>query len=389
VGLGAYFVSMNPTSGKGNTSSNPSTITQTHNFVVDAAGVRGDLGFIDLAALGASEAQKEFGVNVKFVSTPDTSQLYSILQGQAQSGTYDLIITVGFEFADVISQVASQYPNQKFAIIDAIPSKPEPNIEAVYYAANESSALAGVIAAAYDKTGKVGIVLGPSVPVLYGFVAGFVYGVNWYENYSGKHKNITINAYFTTSFSDPSQGTTATQTMVTNGYDVIAAWAGGTGLGVFDYVKQYDSNNPSNPVYVLGVDSDQRWILPLYTLTGPLKRVDLTVVFLIQQVLNGTFKGGVILGDLKNGLVGLPNPETLNETLTLGLAANKFNQTQMNVIISEVNSIYNSPYYQSILKNYVSVLEQLILQGKVSIPYPQSRDQFLTFARQYGVLTNA
>lgn len=377
--VGVYYYTQKP--------STPTGTGSQFNVVVDLAGITGDLGFNDLGVLGATEAHQQLGVNTTYVQLPDPSQATNILQSEAASGKYNLIITIGFEWLTALNATAPQYPNQKFVIIDAIPIKPYPNVLSVYYAANESSALAGVLAAAYTKTHKIGIVLGVDTPVLYGFAIGFVYGVRWYENMTHTGPNI-VQAYFTGTFSDPSKGKAAADTFISNGADVIWAAAGGTGLGALDEVEAYDQSHPNNPIWAIGVDTDQSFINPNYTLTSVLKHVDTTIVQLIQDAKNGNFHSGIELGDLANGFVGISDLTSLNLTLTFGVAGGKFTTQQENSIYAAQSAIYNNQTYQNILNNYVKVLMSQITSGHVSIPYPQSRSDYNYWAQKLNLQTN-
>lgn len=378
AGAGIYYYTMSP--------SNPQT-SKTYNVMVDLAGITGDLSFNDLGVLGAQEAKQQLGVNTTYVQLPDPSQASNILQSEAASGKYDLIITIGFEWLTALNATAPKYPNQKFVILDAIPITPQPNILAVYYAANESSALAGVLAAAYTKTHKIGIVLGMDVPVLYGFAIGFVYGVRWYENmtHSGP---IQVQAYFTGTFSDPSKGQAAANTFISNGADVIWAAAGGTGLGALDAVQAYNQQHPNNPIWAIGVDADQSFIVPGEMITSVLKHVDTTIVSVIQKAKSGNFHGGIELGDLANGLVGISDLTSLNQTLKFGVAGGKLTQAQVNSIYLAQSAFLNSQMYQNILTNYVNVLKTQIVGGHVVIPYPQSRSDYNHWAQVLNLQTN-
>jgi basic membrane protein A len=361
--------------------------TNQFNVVVDLAGVTGDLGFNDLGVLGAQEAKQQLGVNTTYVQLPDPSQATSILQSEAASGKYNLIITIGFEWLSALNSTAPQYPNQKFVIFDAIPIVAHPNILAVYYAANESSALAGVLAAAYTKTHKIGIVLGIDTPVLYGFAIGFVYGVRWYENMTHTGPD-TVQAYFTGSFTDPSKGQAAANTFISNGADVIWAAAGGTGLGAIDAVQAYNQQHPNNPIWAVGVDTDQSFLVPGQMITSVLKHVDNTIVSVIQTAKAGNFHSGVELGDLANGLVGIANLNSLNQTLAFGVAGGKFTTAQENSIYAAQSALLNSQTYQNVLNSYVSVLTSQITSGHVTIPYPQSRSDYNHWAQVYNLQTN-
>ncbi|MEM3182172.1 MAG: BMP family ABC transporter substrate-binding protein, partial [Fervidicoccaceae archaeon] len=158
------------------TTSPPKTTTNLSRnsiCIVYDVGGRGDLSFNDMAYLGASRAAKDFGL--KLVEAQSTSQNDYLpnLNTMAQSGSCLVIVAVGFLMADAVNQTAAQYPNQNFAIIDAV--VPQPNVLSVTFKEEEGSALAGALAAMiahYYNYSSVGVVLGMEIPVLYKFEAG-------------------------------------------------------------------------------------------------------------------------------------------------------------------------------------------------------------------------
>ncbi len=80
------------------------------------------------------------------------------------------------------------------------------------------------------------------IPVLYKFEAGYRFGVKWAEDYykqkTGKDVNIDVLYQYTGSFNDAAKGKAAAQAQLQQGAWVIYQVAGGTGLGVFDAVKE-------------------------------------------------------------------------------------------------------------------------------------------------------
>ncbi|MDK2854062.1 MAG: basic rane protein [Thermococcaceae archaeon] len=145
-------------------------------LVYDVGG-RGDLSFNDMAYLGASKAAKDFNLELKEVQSNSESDYLPNLRSLAQKGDYDLIIAVGFMMEDAVKQVAEEFPDQKFAIVDGyIPDKP--NVVSILFKENEGSALIGALAgliAANDGKDKVGAVLGVEIPVLYKFEGGYFF----------------------------------------------------------------------------------------------------------------------------------------------------------------------------------------------------------------------
>src|SRR5213075_1301466 len=78
---------------------------------------------------------------------------------------------------------------------------------------------------------------------------------------------------------------------IARGANVVFQVAGGCGLGALDAAKE-------KRVWGIGVDADQSFLGP-HILTSAEKNVDRAVFLAIQQVANGTFKGGDVVYGLK------------------------------------------------------------------------------------------
>lgn len=291
--------------------------------IVYDVGGRGDLSFNDMAYLGASKAAKDFNLELKEVQSKQESDYLPNLRSLAKSGEYTIIIAVGFMMTDAIKQVADEFPDQKFAIIDGyVPDKP--NVMSILFKENEGSALIGALAgliAANDGKDTVGVVLGIEIPVLYKFEGGYRFGVAWAEDYykqkEGKDVDIQILYTYTGSFTDPAKGKTAAQAQLGQGAWVIYQVAGAVGLGVFDAISEYlqSQGKEFGPPFAVGVDSAQDWIKPGVIIASMMKRVDVGVYKAVEAAVKGTFKGGIVELGLADGGVGVSTIEDIKEML--------------------------------------------------------------------------
>jgi len=86
-------------------------------LVTDLGG-RGDLSFNDMGFKGADEASAAFDMELVGIQSNSATDYLPNLQNAARAGDFDIIIGVGFLLADAMAEVAGQFPDQKFAIID-------------------------------------------------------------------------------------------------------------------------------------------------------------------------------------------------------------------------------------------------------------------------------
>jgi basic membrane protein A len=253
-------------------------------------GGRGDKSFNDSAAAGLDAAKKKFKVTAREVTVTQgtDSEREDKLRLLAKAG-YNPIIAVGFLYAGPIKNVAADYPNTQFGIIDDS-SVELLNVAGLVFAEEQGSYLAGVAAALASKTGKVGYIGGVRTSLLQKFEAGYVAGVK------ATNKKATVDVkYITefpdfTGFNDPAKAKVIAKGMIDRGVDVIYSAAGGSGAGNFQAAT--DAAKAGKKVWTIGVDSDQFLSASAAEkknmLTSMIKRVDLAVYDVIAAVVAGT-----------------------------------------------------------------------------------------------------
>ena len=272
-------------------------------LVYDIGG-RGDQSFNDAAAAGLDRAATELGIEFSEASAnEDGTNREELLALQASEGA-DLVIGVGFLFGEPMANVAAEFPDTNFAIVDS--TLDAPNVAGLIFAEEQGSFLVGVAAALKTETNTVGFIGGVNIPLIHAFEAGFLAGVQAID------PDISVISQYVTEppdfagFNDPAAGRVVSQSMFEQGADVIYHAAGGTGAGLFQAAKDYSEANNTH-VWAIGVDSDQYLIageFQPHILTSMLKRVDVAVYNTIQAVQDGTFQAGPQVFDLSVDGVG-------------------------------------------------------------------------------------
>jgi basic membrane protein A len=115
------------------------------------------------------------------VVTATTQDMYVPNLKQASDEKYDLIIVTGFTWAEALDEVAPQYPNQKYMIVDVDYCK-APNAMQIVFSEHEGSYLVGVAAALKAqadgiKDPKFGFIGGIPGPVITKFEMGYIQGI--------------------------------------------------------------------------------------------------------------------------------------------------------------------------------------------------------------------
>lgn len=270
-------------------------------------GGKGDGSFNDAAYAGLSKAKADLGVQIKEVEAGQNATDASreeLLRLLAKNG-YNPVIAVGFLYSTAVGNVAKDYPNTNFAIVDSVVDGK--NIASLVFKAEQSSYLVGVIAAKASKTGHIGFIGGMEIPLIKAFEVGYDQGAK------SVNPDIMIESKYmgpagdNTAWNVPEKAKTATEGMIAKGVDVAYAAAGGSGLGMFQAIKA--AGGPAKDLWAIGVDSDQYTMPSLadvkdVILTSALKRVDVSVYDVIKGVVDNMPLTGVQSFDLARDGVG-------------------------------------------------------------------------------------
>ena len=131
-------------------------------LVFDMGG-KFDKSFNEAAYNGAERFKKETGIAYREFEVTSEAQREQALRNMARRGS-QIIVGIGFAQATGMEKVAKEFPNLKFAIIDAVVDLP--NVQSIVFKEHEGSFLVGMAAAMASKTGKVGFVGGMDIPLI-------------------------------------------------------------------------------------------------------------------------------------------------------------------------------------------------------------------------------
>lgn len=265
----------------------PKTWALKVGLVLDKGG-KDDKSFNSAAYQGALKAQKDLGIELKYVEATDTHALESLHRSFAKKD-FDLIIGIGFAQTDAVQKVAAKYPDKKFAIVDGEPQGS--NVKSLLFEEHEGSFLVGALAAQASKSGKIGFIGGMDIPLIRRFLEGYAAGA--------RHVNpkISISTNFIgitgAAWNNPAKAKELALAQFNSGVEVTFVAAGASGAGAFDAAEEKKR-------LAIGVDSNQNWMKPGFILTSMLKRVDVAVYDTIKEAHEGRFTPGVSRFGLRN-----------------------------------------------------------------------------------------
>jgi basic membrane protein A len=284
--------SSSPASSESPVSSSSSGKAIKVGLLTGTAGL-GDKSFNDLADEGAKKAASDLGVDLKVVEPGDLAAAEGLLRDLAKAGN-ELIFAVGFDMVDPLKAVAAEYPDKKFAVIDAVVDLP--NIRSLVFKEHEGSFLVGALAAMMTKTNKIGSIPAMDVPFLNRFTKAYEQGAK-YINPDIQVLNQPIGSD-SSSFNDPGKMKNIALSMYSQNVDIIYPVAGGSGTGLFEAAKEQKK-------YAFGINSDQDDMAQGLVLTSMLKRVDVAVYDTIKSYVDNAFEAGVKEYGLSNDGISL------------------------------------------------------------------------------------
>ena len=269
---------------------------------------RGDRSFNDSAYDGLVEVARTFNgyfanpadprhgneLEIKYLTPPNsTIESFSSILRQLAREQYQLIFAIGIEYSTTLPQIAREFPNSQFVLIDAtIPNlRPDSNITVVNFKEHEGSFLVGMIAGMKNNGGKVGFIGGMNSELIQKFEYGFRAGVIYSNPELKKAGQVLVEYIGNTvdAFNNPNRAYQIARNMYQQGATIIFHAAGASGLGVFRAARERKQ-------WAIGVDSDQGMVLENdrnpelrelapWILTSMLKRVNRPIFALSRDFI--------------------------------------------------------------------------------------------------------
>lgn len=294
-------------------------------------GGKFDKSFNEAAFNGAERFKAEAGGDYLEFEVTNESQRDQALSRMARRGA-SIVTTVGFSFATPLEQLAGDFPDTHFTIIDGVVDKP--NVQSITFKDHEGSFLVGMAAALKSETGTIGFVGGMDIPLIRNFAHGYEQGAR----YADPDIEILVNMTGTTpaAWNDPAKGKELAISQFDRGADVVFAAAGGTGLGVLQAAADEGK-------FSIGVDSNQNHLHPGSVLTSMLKRVDVAVYESFKAAKEGSWQAGMLdLGLAEEG-VGYALDDNNREVLTPEIVA-RLEEARARIVAGEleVESYYDT-----------------------------------------------
>jgi basic membrane protein A len=272
---------------------NPGTETEKTRMILIIPGTLGDKSYLDAAGVGAEKIEEQYGdeieVTVREIGRDETNFLPALYDA-ADEG-YDLIFTITWGMQQYLEEVAPQYPDQKFLVIDTGLNFDEYDLDNSYAAVfkpEEGSYLAGAVAAMVSETGTIGFLGGMDITGINDFLVGYIEGAQ------SVNPDIKVAISYIGNFNDSAKGKEMALAQYNNGVDIGYNVAGGAGLGQIDAAVEAGK-------LAIGVDSDQFALFDGVDqdkadviVTSMIKAIDVVMLQAIELYLNDSWPGGTV-----------------------------------------------------------------------------------------------
>ncbi|WP_274627044.1 BMP family ABC transporter substrate-binding protein [Arvimicrobium flavum] len=255
----------------------------------DAIGVN---AFLKLGQTGIEMAGKKYDADVKTFESKTAADRLENVNAAVNEGA-DIVVVLGFEFNDIIKEVAPTAPDIQFLIVDqCIEDRPD-NVHCAVFREYEASYLMGVAAGMLTKSDKVGVVGALDIPFLHRYTDGYAQGVKSVK------PDATVDIRWVggeNPFADPVRAKEQAVAMNAAGADYIYTATSGGDFGVFEAAKEKGFK-------VFSVDVNHCPQAPGLIVDQSLKKVDVALETAVGAILNGEKKVTMALG-IKEGGVG-------------------------------------------------------------------------------------
>ena len=286
---------------------------KVYNVAYLVNGNLGDKSFFDSAEAGLAQLKADGRIDYVTIEMGGTDEAQptwlSTLYDVSEDGGYDLIVCGTYQMPDYLKEVATQYPDQLYAIFDDTTYVGEnQNVVNLSYRQNDMGYLIGVYAACMtvdtnvaniNEDAVVGFVGGVDSPVINDFLIGFIEGAQ------SVNPDIKVDTRYTNDYVDTAIAKEYGLSMINdNKCDIIWGVAGNAGNGAAEAALE------TGKAWFIGVDSDQELTfspdLAAITLTSGLKNIGNSLVWLFDEWDAGrTYWGQVVELGIAEGGVGI------------------------------------------------------------------------------------
>jgi basic membrane protein A and related proteins len=247
--------------------------------------------FLTMGKTGIEAAARKHGMDFRTYESKTLPERRENVNAAVNDGA-KVVVVLGFEFNDIINEVAPAAPDTQFLIVDqCIENRPD-NVHCAVFREYEASYLMGVAAGMLTKSNTVGVVGALDIPFLHRYTDGYAQGVKAVKP-DAKVEVRWVGG--DNPFADPVRAKEQAVALKAAGADHIYTATSGGDFGVFEAA--------STGFKAFAVDVNHCAEVPGVIVDQSLKRVDVALGAAVDAILAGEKKTFKTLG-IKEGGVG-------------------------------------------------------------------------------------
>jgi simple sugar transport system substrate-binding protein len=187
-------------------------------------GSRDDYGYNQAHAVGAAALKKMAGIKVvEEEKVPETDAVEKTMESMINLDGAKLLFPTSFGYFNPhVIKIANKYSKVRFEHCGGLWTEKDPkNVGSYFGYIDEAQHVAGIVAGASTKTGKLGFVAAKPIPQVLRNINAFMLGAKL------ANPNATLQVIFTGDWSMPVKEAEATNSLVNAGADVITCHVDG------------------------------------------------------------------------------------------------------------------------------------------------------------------
>ncbi len=228
-------------------------------------------------------AAEKYGFTATSIECPDTAAWAEKSRNACVAG-YDLLIGIGWVSAEPFSELADEFPETSFAVIDTVASNER--IMSIAFNTVDGCYVMGAMAASAFPQEK-----------LFGYIGNFQNQSNFEYRFGFINglRSVTPDAQLLVNFANSYSDTSVTynlamQQAAAGCKFIMGSVASSANQGI--YQAALELAQKGTPIYTSGLSVDQTTSDNPYVVTGLTKNTGISTNIVIEDFLSGNFKGG-------------------------------------------------------------------------------------------------
>jgi basic membrane protein A len=254
-------------------------------------------------------AAEDLGWESQYTDSIDVADYVTSIESYCQLD-FDMIFLPGNQYSDATKQVAADYPDICFAVLNGAEDLPTDNIMSMLPDAQEIGWIAGSMAGLMSKSSVLGFIGGMELDTTKTKLASYE------EAAKVVNPNIKVLSAYAGSFSDTAKGMELANSMISEKADVFFGDASAVDSGARQAIDAANTASGAISIYDIGQPADLLGQNPCVISSVVTDNAGMLKICM-QAVADGKFGNEVVYGSLENGClsVGKINTELVSQEI--------------------------------------------------------------------------